>query len=515
MKLASVFTDKMVLQRDMPIRVFGTGEGKVRVHFLGETVTAESKGGKWCVELSTRSAGGPYTMEVDLDGKVVTLTDVLIGDVFLACGQSNMEMPLFKTENGFDDSLRCLNENIRYFTVPRRFKKGVDNYSFHFETVHSKETPWSICDTEVALHFTAIGHYFAAYVHEKTKVPVGVISCNWGGKRIEPFLERSYFNEVPSLAQQLREYEEYLNLLNMAEYEQEFGAFAERLEEYLTTVHPDVLGLTRKLGVDASVAKMDLMEMPVAPTGPYDGRSPGTLWDSMLSELVPFSVRAVLWYQGEANAGDPDYCEKYLTLLKCLREQFACHMDVYAVELAPWCGSYGQYRHQPMNDFVSAPNWAFFREQQQTATVRGERNFLVTTQELGDLYDIHPKRKKELSFRLAKKVLRYTYGTDIAADQPIFRSVEFVGGKAYITLDNADGLYADWGNVNMYVAGEDRVLHHAKVSRLPDDRLCVYSDAVERPILVRYAFCGYYFGKHVYNAAGLPLATFRTDKEDL
>ena len=512
MKLASVFTDKMVLQRDMPIRVFGTGEGKVRVHFLGETVTAESKGGKWCVELSARSAGGPYTMEVDLDGKVVTFTDVLIGDVFLACGQSNMEMPLFKTENGFDDSLHCRNENIRYFTVPRRFKKGVDNYSFHFETIFSHDTPWSICDTDVALHFTAIGHYFAEYIQKETKVPVGVISCNWGGKRIEPFIKDSYFKEVPSLDEQWQAYKTYQDNLDMEEYEREHAEFAENLKRYLLTHHPNTLGQTKNLSVYSAVAKMDLMEMPTSPTGPYDSRSPATLWNSMLSEIVPFGMRALLWYQGEANGSDSDYCEKYLTFLKCMREQFECDMDAYAIELASWIDSYKNIYERPLDHLTKEPNWAFLREQQQTATVKGERNFLVTTQELGELYDIHPKRKKELSIRLAKKVLRHTYGMNVAADQPIFRSVEFRDGMAYFTLENAEGLYGHWEGVNMQIAGKDQVLHQAKIELLSDGRLCVYNDSVTDPVMVRYAFCSFYFGKHIYNAAGLPLAPFRTDR---
>ena len=109
MKLASIFTDHMVLQRDMPIRVFGTGEGKVKVTFLGETAEGTSENGKWRVELSPKPSGGPYEMKIDLGEDVVTLSDILIGDVFLASGQSNMEMPLFATESGFSDAENCAN----------------------------------------------------------------------------------------------------------------------------------------------------------------------------------------------------------------------------------------------------------------------------------------------------------------------------------------------------------------------------------------------------------------------
>ncbi|MBR2885255.1 MAG: hypothetical protein IKB93_10760, partial [Clostridia bacterium] len=235
MKLATIFTDKMVLQRDMPIRIFGTGDGEVTVRFLGETVSGKSESGKWRVNLSPRPFGGPYTMEIDLNGKTVVLHDILIGDVFLACGQSNMEMPLFRTESGIDDSKLCNNENIRYFTVPRRSQKGEDCYGFHFECMYSEEKPWSICDEETALHFSAIGHYFAQYVQRETKVPVGIISCNYGGRRIEAFIEKSYFYGVPSLEGQLREFEEYVKTLNMEEYEKEYEDFKVVLKEFLDT----------------------------------------------------------------------------------------------------------------------------------------------------------------------------------------------------------------------------------------------------------------------------------------
>lgn len=512
MKIATIFTNHMVLQRGIPIRVFGSGDGEVTVRFLGETVRGKSENGKWCVFLSSREAGGPYEMEVDLNNEKTVLHDVLIGDVFLACGQSNMEMPLFRTESGFEDSEHCENENIRYFDVPRRYKKGKDNYGYNFEDLYVTQEPWKLCTKDTALHFTAIGHYFAAYIQKEIGVPVGIISCNWGGRRIEAFIEPSYFEELPSLKKQMQEFTAHNESLDMEQYENEYAHFSKKLESYIKTRLPEQFERTKKLGVYAAVAKIDLSGFPNSPKGPYDSTSPATLWNNMFSEIVPFGVRALLWYQGESNADDADYCEKYLIFLKCLREQFACSMDAYAVELAPYMGSYKMMNETHMDAFVTKQGWAHLREQQQEATVKGERNYLVTTQELGELFDIHPKRKKELSHRLAKKVLCHSYGMDIAADQPVYRSVEFKDGKTYITLDNADGLYGNLQEVNIYIAGDDHVLQNATVEILPDNRLCVYSEKVENPVLVRYGFGMFYFGQHIYNGAGLPLAPFRTDK---
>ena len=515
MKIASIFTDNMILQRDFPIRIFGTGDGSVTVNFLDETVTTISKDGLWCVSLSPREYGGPYDMNIDLNGNTLCLTNILIGDVFLACGQSNMEFPLFKTESGFDDSVHCKNENIRYYTVPRRYKKGENNCGFHFEDVYIQEKPWAVCDTESALHFSAIGHYFAEYIQRETQIPVGIISCNWGGRRIETFLKKTYFTGVPSLEKQIQEFEAYKAELDMEKYEKEYAEFLVRLKTYLETRLYDTIGINRRLGPYAAVAKMDIAEFPQPPKGPYDSTSPSTLWDTMFAEIVPFGVKALLWYQGESNSDDAEYTDKYLMFLKCLREEFDCNMDAYAVELASWMQSNKSFKNRPMDYFETEPSWAYLREQQHEATVRGERNYLVTSQELGDMYDIHPKRKKELAHRLAKKVLKHTFGMDIPADQPVYHSVEFEDGKAYITLDNSEGLYGDLAYVGMYIAGADHVLHEATVKILPDNRLCVYSAEVSEPVLVRYGYCKYYFGQHIYNNAGLPLAPFRTDKNDL
>ena len=513
MKLAAIFTDSMVIQRDMPIKVFGTGDGTAKVTFMGETAVAEAKDGKWCAALAPRQAGGPYTMDIELDGNVVTLNDILIGDVFIAGGQSNMEMPVFKTEGGFDEAKYCANDSIRYFTVVRRYKPGADNCSWHFVDMYTCDTPWQKCCEESALNFTAIGHYFAKYINKEIGVPVGIISCNLGGRRIEDFIAKEYFYGNHVLDAQIKEFDRHNSQLDMDAYEQKYAEFEKCLERYVTEEKAGHMEFTRKVGLRASAPGIETV-MPYPEKGPYDSVSPSTLWNSMFATIVPYGVKGLLWYQGESNGNELDYTEKYLTFLKCLREKFECDIDAYAVELAPWIGNMTEYMQQPMDRFVTENNWAFLREQQQRATEIGERNYLVTTQELGDTYDIHPHNKKDVAYRLALKALKYTYGMDIKADQPVYKSVEFADGKAYITLDHAQGLYGygEARGVNMYIAGDDKILHKATVEILSDYRLCVYSDEVTNPVLVRYGFDFYYFGRHLYNDAGLPLAPFRTDK---
>lgn len=515
MKLASIFTDNMILQRDMPIKVFGSGDGDVNISFLGKEANTIGTGGRWCVTLPAQKAGGPYRMDVTMDGKTVTLINILIGDVFIAAGQSNMEMPLFKTEYGFEEAKSSNNSCIRYFTVPRRYKPGYDTFCWHFAGVYNHDTPWRSCCEDSALTFSAIGHYFAKYINEEIGVPVGIISCNWGGKRIETFIAKEYFYDCNALKTIIEEYDDFLANLDMYEYDKKFEVFADDISKYILNRDNGYIDTVRKLGLRAAAPLGSAQDMPIPDKGPYDSLSPATLWDSMYSDIVPYGVKAMLWYQGEANGYDIEYKEKYLTFLKCIREKFGCEMDVYAVELAPWIENIAEYMKCPMERFVTKDNWAFLREQQYAATVEGDKNYLVTTQELGDIYDIHPSKKKEVARRLALKALKYTYGLDIKADQPVYKSVEFNGEKAYITLDNADGLYGITADVNMYIAGIDKVLHRAQLEILPDNRLCVYCNDVKTPVLVRYGFDFYYFGRHLYNDAGLPLAPFRTDADGI
>ena len=175
--------------------VFWRGEGSASVRFNGQTVQADATGGKWAVKLEPMEYGGPYDMEFVLDGKTVVLKDIYVGEVWFAGGQSNMEMPLFRTEGGLNEAKTALNEKIRFFIVPRRFKKKVDTFGWHFEKTVEEDKAWEICTEQSALSFTAIGYYVAKGLHEKLGVAVGVISCNWGSTPIEPYIARKYFYE--------------------------------------------------------------------------------------------------------------------------------------------------------------------------------------------------------------------------------------------------------------------------------------------------------------------------------
>ena len=157
MKLASIFTDHMVIQADMPIRIFSVGDGNVKVSFLDSSVESISCEGKWCVELPECSYGGPYEMEVCLNDEKIILKDIYVGEVWIAGGQSNMELPLHLTEDPYEYAKHAYNDKIRFFTVPRRHK--IDSYLV-------KDTPWMICTEETVIDFSALGYFTAKELND-------------------------------------------------------------------------------------------------------------------------------------------------------------------------------------------------------------------------------------------------------------------------------------------------------------------------------------------------------------
>lgn len=507
----------MVLQADKPIKVFGEGTGYASVKFMGGTYNTYSEHGEWCITMPPCGCGGPYSMEVELNGVITQLTDIMIGEVWLAAGQSNMELPLYKSLGGTEAARGCRNDNIRFFTVPRRREKDTPEYGDHFGLTPAESLPWQCCDEESAIFFSAIGFYTAQALQEKLGIAVGIISCNWGGSMIEAHIKREYFYESDRLRPIVEEYEAQVGdpEVRLAEWRKYISELNTALLKSFEGV--DMLRLVQENGVRSEVERALLkpLEIEHIADGPYKWQAPGLLFEGMYSQIIPYGIRGVLWYQGESNRWR-DYLEKYLLLMKCLRTEFQNpDMPFYAFELAGFNNWAVEEECQPHDHrFVTEAvpcNWAYNREQQQRATEVGENNYLVTTMELGDIYDIHPIYKREAAQRLVRKLLKHTYGFDIEADQPTYKSAVFEKHKVIIELNNAEGLHCrNLSLVKLFAADETHELKRAE-AEIDGSRLILHCPEVENPILVRYGFDFYYDGVHIYNRAGLPLAPFRTD----
>lgn len=509
LNLATIFTDHMVLQANKPIKIFGEGEGSAKIEFLGNAYEVYGTGGKWCVSAPAMPYGGPYEMSFESEGAKTVIRDIYIGEVWFASGQSNMEMPLFRVDGGLMEAKHAENNLIRFFRVPKQFKKGLVTRGSHFFPTVDEDTPWLLCNEESALYTSAVGYIAVKEIQEKLGCAVGLIECHWGARRVEPFIDKKYFYDYDFLRPQIEEYNEMLASLDREAYEERIAEHV-KIREREVAKSLDALQVVKDRGVCAAVWVPDqYVCIPELPLGPYSLDAPGTLFDSMVSKVVPYGMQGVLWYQGESN-NTKDYAKKFLVFMKCMRESFENgELSFYAVELAP-------FEFNGIDDeFVTEPNnWAFRREQQMLVTKVDKRSHLATTQHIGDEYDIHPMRKIELGHRMALKMLKHSYGFDIIGDQPVYKSAEFGEHRATITLDNAQGLYSRymWA-VKMYVADSEGNMERADVE-ITDDGRIILTCKMKNPACVRFAFHSHYNGRAPFNVAGLPLSPFRTDGYD-
>lgn len=518
MKLACIFTDNMVLQAHMPIRIFGEGAGKVAVSFCGVLKEAEVSEENWVITLPAMSYGGPYDMSVTLNEETTVFHNVCVGEVWLAAGQSNMEMPSFCIENGFEFAKHAKNSNIRLFGVPRRVKREDRCSGWHFNSNREVDEPWKLCDEESVLNFSAIGYLAAKQLQEKLGVTVGVISCNYGGTMIEPWIQRGYFDRDPALREITEAYDQSVAQLDMQDYIARYRDTISQRNNLCDTDPVDYVEKTRQMGIRATVLFPDRQEFQELPMGPYHFRTPGCLFDSMTARIAPYGMRGVMWYQGEANGGNDKACqkylEKYLAYMQCMKDAFQNQeLKFYAMELASFGYSWKNNTTICTDQSPHQPSYPFIREQQYQATRVAPNNYVVTTMELGDANNVHSFHKAQIAHRLALKILKYSYGFDVPADQPVAVSAEFRDGKAYITIENGEGLFANYPTaVDIFVADESRELKKADLE-IQDNLLILSNPEVPQPILARYAFDRSYIGRHIHNGAGLPLAPFRTDTD--
>lgn len=507
MKLEAIFQSKMIFQREKPIRIFGTGEGTANATLCGVSASSVRTEKGWLITLPPMPAGGPYTLFLDLNGERKELNDVLIGEVFLASGQSNMEMPLFRTEGGFDEAGLAKDDEIRLYTVPRRLVDGQPNWNRHFESLYSTDTEWQKCTEDSALHFSAIGYYFAKEMRAALGVPVGIVSCNWGGCVLRSFVPRDAFASLPPLRPELERVDAIASGYTEEEQTRLLAEFLRDMEKQCRE-SLDTFENTRIGGSYYAVAH-DAMgfhakPLPLIPCSP---NYPGHNWETMVRHLVPFSFRGVLWYQGESECESLLYFEKYKLLLDTWREQFLDpELPFIAAELAP---TYRCSRFQQQSDIKG---FAFLREQQQRAADELPNSYLATLVDCGDPADIHPCDKRTPAHRMWLLAYRYLFGENVVADAPRFERIAFSPeGEALLFFRNAKKLFVSAPR-DFWIAGEDGIFYPAAVSIAGDTVLRLRSPRVPEPKYVRYAFFDYPHVGFLYNEGGLPLMPFRTDR---
>jgi sialate O-acetylesterase len=494
-KLHGLFTDNMVLQRDTAVPVWGwADEGeRVTVHFRGQHVTTFAKGGTWMVRLGRLKAGGPDDLYVS--GKnTVTLQNVLVGEVWVASGQSNMEWPMRSSENAPAHIAASANPMIRLYTVPKlKADAPMDNVA----------AAWQDCGPATLSNFSAVAYYFARDLQRALGVPVGIIHTSWGGSPAEVWMS-----------------ERVLSLNN--DYKRDI------LEAYA--------GQMKKF--EATLAQFVTEEEQAKKAGkPFNRRRPGTPWkpstlyNGMIAPLFPYAIQGAIWYQGESNAGRAwQYRTLFADMIRNWRRDWnQGDFPFLLVQLAPF------------KDIKTEPgdsDWAELREAQALATRVLKNVGMAVITDVGEEKDIHPRKKEPVGARLALAARAIAYGERVVGSGPTFKNMKVKGSKAILSFDNVgSGLVsrpahpADVrklrGNgpldvtysltaggveeplVGFAIAGADGKFVWANAV-IEDNKVVVSSPQVPKPVAVRYGWADYPV-VNLWNKDGMPASPFRTD----
>ncbi len=492
-RLPAVIGDHMVIQQEKPVVIWGWADPDeaVAVRLGGvEAETVADADGRWRLSFEPLKARGG-TLEMTVrggKGSEIVVRDILVGEVWLCSGQSNMEWSLRQLPNPAPEILRADHPGLRLFHVPRRTSDL---------PLDDVEAAWEVCAPDAARSFSAVAYYFGLELHRKLEAPVGLIEAAWGGTMIEPWTPPAGFAAVagvePLLEAQRRKYEK----------------FRVELEENL----PALEAWARK-GRKALAERTPIPSPPDFPSNPYDSpQAPTTLYNGMIHALTPFAIRGAIWYQGEANRNDGLFYEKKMeALIEGWRKAWKLgDFPFYYVQLAPYNYPYNrESAGGDVPDFLRLPLiW-----EAQAKILRLPNTGMAVVTDIADLSNIHPANKTDVGHRLALWARARTYGeTGLVFSGPLFKEMTIEGSLARLSFDHTGGglISNDGRSLSWFeIAGDDRIFYKA-IAEIAGDSVVVRSPRVPSPIAVR-------FGWHqlavpnLANREGLPASPFRTDR---
>jgi sialate O-acetylesterase len=464
-----LFTDNAVLQQKIPVPVWGdarSGE-KITVTFQKQTVSTTAKDGRWKVVLKPLKAGGPFEMTIQGDNSV-TLKNVLVGEVWLASGQSNMQWDLRSSFDPAADIASSKDPMYRLYTVPRR---PLD------QPVADVDAKWEECGPETVPGFSAVAYYFGRDLRKSRKVPVGMISTNVGGTPAEAWTSREVLWADPELKMILTNYAERL------------GSFEKAMLDF---------------SLSEAKAKERGETAPKAPQGnPSNFQRPCGLYNAMIAPLVPYAISGAIWYQGESNAGAAyQYRKLFPAMITNWRKDWNQGDFAFLfVQLAPFL----KINKEPMES-----NWAELREAQLLTTKNTPKTGQAVITDVGDEADIHPKKKEPVGARLALAARAIEYKEKVEFSGPDYQSMTVNGNKAVLSFSHAKGISASGGELKGFtIAGSDRKFYNAQ-AKIEGGKVVVWSSQVSTPGAVRYGWANYPV-VNLQNGAGLLASPFRTD----
>ncbi len=475
--LPAIFSDNMVLQRQIAISVWGNASANeeitIELDTQRVTITADA-GGTWQIHLSPMSAGGPYQLTVR--GKnVITFNNVMVGEVWVCSGQSNMAWTVRRSQNAEDEIKAADFPNIRLFTVKRSAAQ---------RPAQDVEGTWSVCDTGSVGNFSAVAYYFGRRLYKTQNVPIGLINTSWGGTPAEAWTSLPALQTISEYAPLSKRWAEHI-----AAYPEAQERFQSRLAVW-------------RANTDSLRAQGQ--RRPRAPRGPNHPHRPSVLYNGMIAPIVPYSIRGAIWYQGESNAGRAyQYRALFPAMIQNWRSSWGQDaFPFFFVQLA-------NFRQVKENPEESA--WAELREAQLMALSLPNTGMAVTI-DIGEASDIHPRNKQDVGLRLALGAEAMVHGMDQPHSGPVYRTMAVEENKIRLRFDHAYGGLKAKGDAlkGFAIAGQDSKFVWAD-AKIDGNDVLVWSKDIQQPVAVRYAWADNPIC-NLYNGADLPASPFRTDE---
>lgn len=476
-KLPAMFSEHMVLQQQADVPVWGwaaPGE-KVTVEIAGQRQSqAADAQGKWMVRLQKLMPGGPHTLIVQGTNKLV-VDDVLVGEVWLGSGQSNMAMAVNRAQDFDKERSAATFPQIRMFTVA----SGPAT-----EAQEECRGSWVVCSPETVGTFSATAYFFGRELHRELKVPVGLINSSVGGTPIESWISAETQKNDPAL--------------------KEFFALQKQLEARF-----DPIAATRKYQRDLArwqeAARQARLENKPAPRRPQDPLlvrqrkgDVGGLFNGKIAPLVPYAMRGAIWYQGEANSTPekvPFYNEQLSLLVTDWRKRWGQGDFPFAwVQLPNFIGT--------------GRDWPTVREAMLDSLAMPNTGMAITI-DIGDPQDIHPKNKQDVGKRLATWALGTVYARDVTTSGPLVARHQIRGNEVIVSFNHANAGLTSRGELAGFEVADSSGKWHAARARIDGHQVIIASDDVRQPVAARYAWENNPKAT-LYNGAGLPASPFRT-----
>jgi sialate O-acetylesterase len=484
-KLPAIFTDHLVLQRDQANPVWGSAAAgeQVTVSIAGQSqATTAGDDGKWRVTLKPLPAGGPHQLTVQGSNKLA-LNDVLVGEVWICSGQSNMQMSVKQSTDG-DLEIKAANyPKIRLISVPQ---VGTQEPQSDFKG------EWAVCSPDTVPEFSAVGYFFGRQLHQTLNVPIGLIDDSWGGSACEAWIPPARLAADERFRPLMEQWERTAKTFNLAKAQADYQA------------------KVAKWKAEVEVAKKTGKQPPQAPRGfsnPLTGNArPGNIYNGVLLPTIGYGIRGAIWYQGESNASRAyQYRDLFPLMIQVWRDEWKQgEFPFYWVQLA----DYMQERPQPGDSA-----WAELREAQTMTMSKLKNTGQAVIIDLGEANDIHPRQKEEVGRRLARWALAKDYGVSVPYASPLYKAMQIGDHKVTVTFDQVEGALRanDVNDVRGFtIAGKDQKFVTAEAKIVGPNRVEVWSDTVSEPAAVRYAWADNPVC-NLYSTTGLPVTPFRSD----